>query len=238
MSWIYLKYDDSHIWYGLMTTKKHLFHFVSFAINDGLEILFRRGGRGDWLVNGSFREQYTTLYHIIRDRNDTLVQVLSSFSPNISFRGDLISPHLMSCPNLLSRLEPINLTQGRNMFCWNLTTSRSFTVYSMYHAFTHSEVSMDNNKNNWMSKISFEVKIFPWYLRRSLVLTKDNLACRNWQGSKKTLCIHYDIIKNPLFSIQICMFYLFIDRIASNLYPSTSVINIIGHSLDGIQTGL
>jgi len=36
----------------------------------------------------------------------------------------------------------------------------------------------------------FEGKDFLWYLYRGVVLTKDNLVKRNWQGSK-TCCFCY-----------------------------------------------
>ena len=45
-----------------------------------------------WLGNASLREQYPGLYNIVRDKNNTTAQVLSSFPPNISFRRDLIGP--------------------------------------------------------------------------------------------------------------------------------------------------
>jgi hypothetical protein len=36
----------------------------------------------------------------------------------------------------------------------------------------------------WKLELSLNVKIFVWYLRKG-VLTKDNLACRQWKGSLK-----------------------------------------------------
>ena len=110
--------------------------------------------------------------------------MLSSSPPNIWFRRDLIGPRLLSWHNLLSRLDSINLTQGRDVFHWKLTTSGSYTVDSMYRALMHSEVPVNNNKKIWKSKIPLKVKIFMWYLRRGVVLTKDNLARRIWRGSK------------------------------------------------------
>ena len=121
-------------------------------------------------------EQYPALYNIARDKNNTIAQVFSSSPPNILFRRDLIGTRLMSWNNLLSRLDSIILTQGRDVFRWNLTTSGSFTVDSMYRALTHSEVPVRNNKKIWKAKVPLKVKIFMWYLRRGVVLTKDNLA--------------------------------------------------------------
>jgi len=36
-------------------------------------------------------------------------------------------------------------------------------------------------------KVSLKIKIFLWFLKKGVILTKDNLAIRNWNGSK-TFC--------------------------------------------------
>lgn len=48
------------------------------------------------------------------------------------------------------------------------------------------------NKKFWNLKISLRVKIFPWYLRRGVILTRNNLAKRNWCGSKQCCFCHHD----------------------------------------------
>ena len=74
-----------------------------------------------------------------------------------------------------------------------------------------------------------------WYLRRGVVLTKDNLARRNWPGSKKCcFCTHEETIKHLFFQCKFACTTWSIIQIASNLYPPTSVANIFGHWLDGI----
>jgi len=156
-----------------MATKKHLYRFESFAIKDGSEIRF---WEDIWLDNASLREHYPALYIIAHDKNNTIEQVFSSSQPNIFFKRDLIGPRLMSWHKVLSRLDSINPTQGRDVFRWELTTSGSFIVDSMYHALMHSEVPVSNNKKIWKSKILLKVKIFMWYLCRVIVLTRDNVT--------------------------------------------------------------
>ena len=139
----------------------------------------------------------------------------------------------------LSRLDSINLTQGQDVFRWNLTTSGSFTVDSMCRALTHSEVPVSNNKKIWKSKIPLKVKIFMWYLRKGVVLTKDNLARRNWLGSKKCcFCTHDETIKHLFFQCKFARFTWSVIQIECNLYPSASVANIFGHCLDSILVRL
>ena len=75
-----------------------------------------------------------------------------------------------------------------------------------------------------------------WYIRRGVVLTKDNLARRNWQDSKTcSFCTHDETIKHLFFQCKFARSTWSVIQIASNLYPPTSVANIFGHWLDGIS---
>jgi hypothetical protein len=51
------------------------------------------------------------------------------------------------------------------------------------------------------AEVPLRIKIFGWYLRKGVILTKDNLAKQNWHGSKKYVFCHQDeTIKHFLFS--------------------------------------
>lgn len=41
------------------------------------------------------------------------------------------------------------------------------------------------NKYIWKLKVPLKIKIFMWFLHKGVILTKDNLAKRRWQGCKK-----------------------------------------------------
>ena len=74
---------------------------------------------------------------------------------------------------------------------------------------------------------------------REVVLTKDNLAQRNWPGSKKCcFCTHDETIKHLFFQCKFARSTWSGIQIALNLYPPTSVANIFGHWLDGISNRL
>jgi hypothetical protein len=50
-------------------------------------------------------------------------------------------------------------------------------------------------------KIPLKNNFFVWYLRRGVILTKDNLIKRNWHGSKSCVfCSHDETIKHSCFS--------------------------------------
>jgi hypothetical protein len=48
----------------------------------------------------------------------------------------------------------------------------------MYNAFILPDVPINKIHNNklWNMKIPLQIKVFGWYLRKGVVLTKDNLA--------------------------------------------------------------
>ena len=105
-------HGDSHFWAGLMMSKKHFFRFGSFTIKDDAEICF---WEDIWIGNGGLSEQYPASYNIARKKNNIIAYVLSSSQSNILFRWDFIGPRLVSWHNLLSRLDSINLTEGRDV---------------------------------------------------------------------------------------------------------------------------
>jgi hypothetical protein len=63
-----------------------------------------------------------------------------------------------------------------------------------------------------------------------VILTKDTLAKRNWQGTKKCVFGHHDeTIKHLFFQYHFARFIWSIIQIGSTLYPPTSVANIFGN---------
>jgi hypothetical protein len=52
-----------------MATKKYFFNLGSFLIKDGSAIRF---WEDKWLGNTTLREQYPTLYAIVRHKSDTI----------------------------------------------------------------------------------------------------------------------------------------------------------------------
>ena len=105
----------------------------------------------------------------------------------------------------------------------------------MYRALSHSNILMDNNKLIWKLNTPLKILIFMWYLRRGVVLTKDNLTRLNWQGSKKcSFCTHDETIKHHFYQCKFARSIWTVIQIASNLYLPTSVSYKYGHWLDGI----
>ena len=74
----------------------------------------------------------------------------------------------------------------------------------MYRALLEPEIPVENNKKIWQMKIPLKIKVFAWYLRKGVILTKDNFAKRNWTGSKKCVsCTHDETIKHLFFTCKV-----------------------------------
>ena len=85
-------------------------------------------------------------------------------------------------------------------------------------------------------KIPLKTKVFGWYLRRGVILTKNNLAKRNWHGNKSCVFCHHDeTIKHLFFQCRFARSIWSIIQVASTLYPPGSMANIFGNWLHGID---
>jgi hypothetical protein len=164
--------------------------------------------------------------------------VLPNYPLNVSWRRDLIGPILVAWNNLLSRIANLVLTQDQDKFHWNLTQNGEFSVKSHYLALVHSDLP-NINKVIWKLKILLKVKIFLWYLCRGVVLTRDNLAKRNWQGSKNCCFCHKDeTILHLFYECRFARFVWCIIQVATGLFPPRSVSNMFGNWLQGIRKDL
>jgi hypothetical protein len=85
------------------------------------------------------------------------------------------------------------------------------------------------NKALWKLKVPLKIKIFMWYLIKGVVLTKDNLAKRNWHGNKKCVfCTANESIQHLFID---CHFTKFVWRLVQwccGLSKSRSVRNFFG----------
>ena len=74
-------------------------------------------------------------------------------------------------------------------FKWNLDQTDVFSVKSHYMGLINQNTP-NINKRIWKLKAPLKIKIFLWYFRQDVILTKDNLAKRNWQGQQQCCFCH------------------------------------------------
>ena len=126
-----------------MKVKANFLKFGTFIIKDGSQIRF---WEDEWLGNRSLREQYPQLNNIVRKKQDTVAEVLSSGTPNLSWRRDLIGSKLVMWNNLTARLTNITLNHERDDFKWNLNQAGVFTIKSHYLELIHQNIPNTNKK--------------------------------------------------------------------------------------------
>ena len=73
------------------------------------------------------------------------------------------------------------------------------------------------------------LKIFLWYLRRGVILMKDNLAKRNWQGNKQhCFCHKVETINHLFFYCHFARAAWLIIFASSGINPPNNVANMFG----------
>ena len=103
--------------------------------------------------------------------------------------------------NLVSRPATVVISQERDEFKWKLDQTGVFSVKSHYLGLINQNIP-NLNKRIWKLKAPLKIKIFLWYLRRGVVLTKDNLAKRNSQGNQQCCFCHENEIIQYLFFLS------------------------------------
>ena len=87
----------------------------------------------------------------------------------------------------------------------------------------------------WKLKLPLKVKIFLWLLHRGVILTKDNLAKRNWHRSKQ--CCYYsnnETLKHLFFDCHIARLIWRIIHTTFNLQKPDNISHMFGSWLQGV----
>jgi hypothetical protein len=59
----------------------------------------------------------------------------------------------------------------------------------------------------WKIKLSLKIKVFLWLLYKEAILTKDNLAKRNWHGNERCcFCNNFEIVQHLFFDCALAKF--------------------------------
>jgi hypothetical protein len=183
-----------------MKAKETFLRYGSFRLNNEKQIRF---WEDKWLGNYSFKDQYPSLYNIARRKSVIVESELSTVPLNVSFRGFLNQNNIILLNDLVRRVLHVRLNTQANtqadVFIWNLHQNGQYTVNSLYMALINNGV-VHMNKQLWKLRVSLKIKIFMWYMRKEVILTKDNLARRNWGGSTQcSFCLREESIQHLFF---------------------------------------
>ena len=72
----------------------------------------------------------------------------------------------------------------------------------------------------WKIKVPLKIKIFMWFLYSKVILTKDNLAKRNWNGDKCcSFCDSQETIQHLFFDCPFAKIVWHIVYMSYNITP-------------------
>jgi hypothetical protein len=188
-----------------------------------------------WLGKTSLAQQYPSLYNIVQRKNVLVANVLSQTPLNIGFRRVLNDHKWNQWVHLCQRLMSIQLNNDQDKFMWKLTETGTFTVKSMYLDLMNGHTRF-LHRYLWKLKIPLKIKVFMWFLNSKVLLTKDNLAKRNWKGCTK--CCFCDSIETVQHLFLSCPFAQIIWRMiyfTYNIPPPANITNMFGNWLNGVE---
>jgi hypothetical protein len=84
---------DSQFWSGLMNIKDQFLSMGAFKVQDGKQVRF---WEDKWLSANALKDEYPNLYNIIRRKNATVAEILSTRKLNITFRSSMVAENLYS----------------------------------------------------------------------------------------------------------------------------------------------
>jgi hypothetical protein len=215
-----------------MKLKDDFFERGSFTIGNGESARF---WEDTWLGSTPLAQQYPSLYNIVQRKQVSVANVMSQTPLNIGFRQALTGHRANRWLHLCTRLMRVQLTAHSNVFKWGLTKSGLYTVKSMYLD------CMDDHtkylqKHLWKIKVPLNIRIFMLFLHRRVLLTKDNLAKRKWQGSQTCcFCDQKEAVQHLFISCPLAKMVWRIVHMTFSIIPPTSIANLFGNWLVGVS---
>jgi hypothetical protein len=135
-----------------------------------------------------------------------VADIFSSRSLKVSFRRNLVTDNLHAWHNLVTILMDIHSTYQSDIFKWSLNWNGQFSVSSRYQAYLDRNI-VPKNTYLWKIKLSLKIKVFLWLLYKEAILTKDNLAKRNWHGNERCcFCNNFEIVQHLFFDCALAKF--------------------------------
>jgi hypothetical protein len=164
--------------------------------------------------------------------------VLSTTPLNVAFRRSLVGANLQAWHQVVTMVVNVQLTNHRDHFVWGLHQNGLFSVKSMYRALLIAQ-AIPYNTLIWKLNLPLKIKIFLWYLYKGVILTKDNLVRRQWQGDRKCcFCSSNESIQHLFFDCHFAKFVWRTVHVSFNLLPPASVHNMFTGWLEGINLKL
>ena len=107
-----------------MEIKEQFLERGRFVVQNGQQTRF---WEDLWIGHEPLRQQYPSLYAIVRKKNQSVASVLRARPLNISFRRALVGDKLRLWIQLVSLVMNTVLIDSNDTFVWGLTRNSNFT---------------------------------------------------------------------------------------------------------------
>jgi hypothetical protein len=126
----------------------------------------------------------------------------------------------------------VNLEEAEDLFVWKANQSSVFSVKSMYTSLMQ-ENSIPDNCTAWNLRVPLKIKVFLWYLKKGVILTKYNLIKRKWKGERKCCFCNFDeSIQHLFFDCHLARFVWQAVYFTFGINPPVSIANMLGSWLN------
>jgi hypothetical protein len=213
-----------------MEVKDQFFARGKMVVGDGNQTRF---WEDLWIGSEPFMTKYPSLYAILRRKNATVAKVLSTVPLCVSFRRGLSGANRDRWMELVSSVIDVQLHTRDDSFMWNL--GKTFTVSAMYNSLMGS-TGIPVDCRTWKLRVPLKIKVFLWYLKEGVILTKDNLAKRQWKGCTKCcFCEANESIQHLFFECPMARLMWFAINMAYGICAPSNVSHLFGPWIDSFS---
>ena len=103
----------------------------------------------------------------------SVAQVLGTTPLGVTFRRVVVGDNWDKLLSLVRSVLEVQLTEHKDSFVW--TRGKVFSVQALYKDLLNED-GVQVDFSTWKVKVPLKIKLFLWYLKRGVVLTKDNLV--------------------------------------------------------------
>ena len=133
-----------------------------------------------WLYPRSLCIMHPALYDLCQDKSISVHSFLQK-QAQLSFSRWLPQILFDSWLSIVDKVYSYPFENENDVVSWKLCKDGTFTTRSVYDMLTSDDTGY-SFKSIWKAKLPLRIKVFLWLLENKVVLTKDNLIRRNWQG--------------------------------------------------------
>ncbi|PUZ72532.1 hypothetical protein GQ55_2G401100 [Panicum hallii var. hallii] len=199
-----LKYKptNSSVWNNLLKVKDIYLKGRRIKVGNGRLAEF---WEGQWCGAVSLKDKFPELYNICNEQVGS-VAAFAERGWRLTFRRWLDENLQNQFRRLRDMLTSVALSREDDSPVWAWEKSGAFSVKSTYAHLCSNQLA-EPNKHIWKAKIPLKNKIFMWLAQQDAILTRDNLAKRNWQGDlRRSFCQCPETAEHLCFtcSLAIC----------------------------------